>query len=46
MADPNWQPSASLNTLKARAELLATIRQFFSARHILEVDTPYSLNIR
>ena len=40
MTEPVWQPSASLTTLKARADLLATIRQFFSARNILEVDTP------
>ncbi len=40
MTDSIWQPSASLATLKARAELLATIRQFFSVRNILEVDTP------
>lgn len=36
----NWKPTASIETLKARAELLAQIRQFFSERDILEVETP------
>ncbi len=40
MTDQNWQPSASLKTLAARADLLATLRQFFTARHVLEVETP------
>ena len=35
-----WRPSATLSTLKARAELLARIRTFFAARSVLEVDTP------
>ncbi|MGX2030206.1 EF-P lysine aminoacylase EpmA [Methylocaldum gracile] len=38
MAD--WRPSCSLTALKKRAALLATIRQFFSARNVLEVETP------
>lgn len=37
---PDWQPSASLNALKARAELLADIRHFFLQAGVMEVETP------
>lgn len=35
-----WQPSALLETLKKRAEILKVIRYFFANRSILEVETP------
>ncbi len=35
-----WQPTASLATLKKRAAILDTIRQFFQQRQVLEVETP------
>ncbi len=35
-----WQPSASAENLKNRAEILKTLRDFFYARHITEVETP------
>lgn len=36
----SWQPSASLELIKARASLNATIRAFFVGRGVLEVETP------
>ncbi len=36
----SWQPTASIALLKQRAEVISTIRGFFSARNVLEVDTP------
>ena len=35
-----WQPGATLGLLRARAALLARIRQFFASREVLEVETP------
>ncbi|RDE19656.1 EF-P lysine aminoacylase GenX [Motiliproteus coralliicola] len=35
-----WQPTASLEAIQARAELYAQIRSFFAERSVLEVDTP------
>lgn len=35
-----WQPSATLDTLRLRARILKTIRDFFAARDVLEVETP------
>lgn len=40
MTVKNWQPSASLEVLQARAEIIQHIRQFFAERGVLEVDTP------
>lgn len=36
----NWRPSADLRTLRLRADWLTRIRSFFSARGVLEVETP------
>jgi lysyl-tRNA synthetase class 2 len=36
----DWQPAATLEVLKLRARLLARTRAFFSARDVLEVETP------
>lgn len=38
--ESNWRPSATLETLKLRAQILARIREFFARRDVLEVETP------
>ncbi|MCW8924171.1 MAG: EF-P lysine aminoacylase EpmA [Gammaproteobacteria bacterium] len=40
MEKNNWQPSASLKTIKRRARMLKSIRAFFDDRDVLEVETP------
>lgn len=36
----DWRPSATLEAIKARASLYQHIHAFFSARQVLQVDTP------
>lgn len=40
MADSRWQPATSPALLQARAHLNRTIRAFFEARGVCEVETP------
>ena len=35
-----WEPSAGIDELRARAAMLAEVRAFLSSRSVLEVDTP------
>ena len=37
---PDWQPGATLATLRRRAELINLVRQYFARDNILEVETP------
>ena len=36
----SWRPSAEMDILKKRANILATIRQFFYEKGVMEVETP------
>lgn len=36
----DWQPSASLETLRQRAQFIQSIRDFFHQHDVLEVETP------
>ncbi len=40
IAQQDWQPTTSIDTLKRRAQLLADVRHFFAERNVMEVDTP------
>ncbi len=40
MLNELWKPSASIELLQRRAQLIAQIRQFFTQRSYLEVETP------
>ncbi len=35
-----WQPHATIDTLRMRADIMARIRDFFNKRDVLEVETP------
>jgi lysyl-tRNA synthetase class 2 len=35
-----WQPGASLATLRQRSRVLAQLRDFFQQRQVMEVDVP------
>ena len=35
-----WEPSAGIDELRARAAMLADVRAFMSSRSVMEVDTP------
>lgn len=39
-AAPSWRPSATLATLRRRADIVREIRHFFKRNNVLEVDTP------
>ncbi len=36
----DWRPSASIENLKKRSEIIQKIRDFFLSRDVMEVDTP------
>jgi lysyl-tRNA synthetase class 2 len=40
----DWRPSAGVEALKLRAQLLAGVREYFRARGVLEVETPLAVS--
>jgi lysyl-tRNA synthetase class 2 len=40
MTAADWRPAASLSVLELRAQLLASIRQYFAQQEVMEVETP------
>ncbi|MDQ7089144.1 MAG: EF-P lysine aminoacylase EpmA [Methylococcales bacterium] len=40
MSNTLWQPSCQLKQVRQRAQVFASIRQFFAQRAVLEVETP------
>jgi elongation factor P--(R)-beta-lysine ligase len=44
VSDISWRPSATLATLRQRAALLHSVREFFRERKVMEVETPVVLS--
>jgi elongation factor P--(R)-beta-lysine ligase len=44
MSGADWRPTATFDTLRRRAQCLATVREFFRQRAVLEVETPTLVN--
>jgi len=42
--DADWRPGAAVPALRLRARMLERAREFFGARHVLEVETPLAVS--